>query len=466
MNKISSEIQRMFAQLSALARLKEMSVENLNTALTMCAELEALLCWDPSGDDPNPTDELDIRDTYSPDQFKAKTDELSFRYAKVKAAIESMQQGKDAFIAKLGNKVDKVEGKELSTNDYTDRDKALVAEIPGKVNLGDFELHEAEQTAKVAELTASIGAKVDKAEHEREHVEIDAEIEAIRGDIESMGAIVTDNTNELDELAVAVGTKASSAAVAALSTAKQNKLTVAGDLSLTGDVLSITDMAKKRLFIDLWNTACGTYGRYNAVTGFFELNGLTDITYEQAIPILQNHGSLFIIDKPLPHQEVRTNIPEPVYPTYGGYSNPRLRTKFNYCDKLEVAAVCSPTEKTIKVDDLSYIFHGCNKLVTVLGTLQPSASVTDIEYAFKSCYKLKDIKINMIISSAPISLPDSPLISLDSLTYLVNSYSVGKSYSITVHPDVYAKLTDESNTDWHKVLTDASAKKISFATTN
>lgn len=46
---------------------------------------------------------------------------------------------------------------------------------------------------------------------------------------------------------------------------------------------------KKALFIDLWNQACKyktvIHGKYNKDTGFFELNGLTDITYEEAIRI-------------------------------------------------------------------------------------------------------------------------------------------------------------------------------------
>lgn len=36
--------------------------------------------------------------------------------------------------------------------------------------------------------------------------------------------------------------------------------------------------------------------------------------------------------------------------------------------------------------------------------------------------------------------------------------------TITVHPDVYAKLTDESNAEWYAVLTAAAAKNITFAT--
>ena len=40
-------------------------------------------------------------------------------------------------VSKLPNKVDKVEGKELSANDYTDSDKAEVAKIKDKANISD-----------------------------------------------------------------------------------------------------------------------------------------------------------------------------------------------------------------------------------------------------------------------------------------------------------------------------------------
>lgn len=37
--------------------------------------------------------------------------------------------------------------------------------------------------------------------------------------------------------------------------------------------------------------------------------------------------------------------------------------------------------------------------------------------------------------------------------------------TITVHPDVYAKLTDEDNAEWHQILIDAEDKNIQFVTT-
>lgn len=36
--------------------------------------------------------------------------------------------------------------------------------------------------------------------------------------------------------------------------------------------------------------------------------------------------------------------------------------------------------------------------------------------------------------------------------------------TVTVHADVYAKIQDESNTDWHALLALAQEKQITFAT--
>ena len=67
----------------------------------------------------------------------------------------------------------------------------------------------------------------------------------------------------------------------------QGALRTSADLALSDDVLSLTDMAKKRLFVDLWNECAVDFGRYNEETGFFELNGLTDLTYEDAMMIYE-----------------------------------------------------------------------------------------------------------------------------------------------------------------------------------
>lgn len=67
----------------------------------------------------------------------------------------------------------------------------------------------------------------------------------------------------------------------------QGALRTSADLALSDDVLSLTDMAKKRLFIDLWNECAVDFGRYNEETGYFELNGITDLTWDDALIIFE-----------------------------------------------------------------------------------------------------------------------------------------------------------------------------------
>jgi hypothetical protein len=71
----------------------------------------------------------------------------------------------------------------------------------------------------------------------------------------------------------------------------QKQITTSADLALSSDdVLSLTDMAKKRLFIDLWNQAAGDYGRYNDDTGYFELYEIYDIGWDEALLIYRISG--------------------------------------------------------------------------------------------------------------------------------------------------------------------------------
>ena len=71
----------------------------------------------------------------------------------------------------------------------------------------------------------------------------------------------------------------------------QGAMRTSADLALSDDVLSLTDMAKKRLFIDLWNQAAGDYGRYNEETGFFELYEIYDIGWDEALLIWRISGN-------------------------------------------------------------------------------------------------------------------------------------------------------------------------------
>ena len=82
---------------------------------------------------------------------------------------------------------------------------------------------------------------------------------------------------------------------------------------------------------------------------------------------------------------------------------------------------------------------------------------------FGQCYMLASVRVSRL--GCDFWLQQSPLLTLDSAAYLVAHAANTAAITVTVHPDVYAKITDEANTEWHQVLIDAAAKNITFATT-
>lgn len=82
-----------------------------------------------------------------------------------------------------------------------------------------------------------------------------------------------------------------------------------------------------------------------------------------------------------------------------------------------------------------------------------------------NCPNLTDVSFSRVKVDFNISKLAS--ISLESLTYLVsNSANGSTAITVTVHADVYAKLTDEADAEWFALLGAAAARNISFATTS
>ena len=72
--------------------------------------------------------------------------------------------------------------------------------------------------------------------------------------------------------------------------------------------------------------------------------------------------------------------------------------------------------------------------------------------------RLSGVKIN-------VSIPDSPSLSLESVSYLVEKAANTSAITVTVHADVLAKLQDEEgHPEWHALMQQAAEKQISFAT--
>lgn len=226
------------------------------------------------------------------------------------------------------------------------------------------------------------------------------------------------------------------------------------------------DEVKKALFVDMWNAMCTnsqmTFGRYNEETGYFELNGLTDITYEQAIEIYSvgavrggstgqyvSYRNCTKIRTVLPRKSSGEAVPVP---------------SFMDCSNIEVVPAYYGTVST-------YSFYNCSKLRVIgfpdrndLGLYNlNSSNVNDSNAPFYNCQSLEMV-YGTIRGNYNLDVKWSPKLTLENFQWWIKKAVNTVPISIIVHPDVYAKLTDESNTEWYQVNQDAIAKQITFAT--
>lgn len=389
--------------------------------------------------------------------------------------------------------VKEVAGKGLSSNDYTDEDKAKLASLSSS-----------------SDNTAALAGKLDKSVWDDEHKQFglvgywEASGKAIThnadnyrrtglipinhgydiathcwGNKNVMGLILfdanklvvgifpcnTESSNAECTVNVTAANIPSSARYFATST---NIARIAESSYSNGPTLESREGAtseaiqasKLNLFIDLWTK--GYDCTYDATkTKPFKCNEV-ELTYEEAIAVY--------------------NAPRITYNQLVGFiglnSNPKTVilgssiTRFdspdmNYAFNTS-SFVClrfSPNNSSAYVKSMRYAFSRCMNLRKILGGLRvsPIAAEDKAHMAFELCNALEDVNLRELKVS--ISFQDSPLLSLASLQYLVTNAANTSAITVTVHPTTYAKLTDTSNTQWHAVLTSAASKNISFATT-
>ena len=235
---------------------------------------------------------------------------------------------------------------------------------------------------------------------------------------------------------------------------------------------SVSEEIKKRLFIDMWNDACEDDGTYNSDTGYFELNGIIDIPYDEAIRIYNAwswgySGKSFIN---VSSDDIHTRTLIPIRARKGSDS---VDLKGICSNNISIECINIQMPNVCEISSIYFSFFNCIKLRAIKGLLTLSANVS-LTGAFMQCYELETVYINRL--RGDINLIDSSKISLESLSYMVNNASNTSAITITVHANVYAKLagdttndaaaalTEEELAQWMALVETATEKNITFAT--
>lgn len=247
-------------------------------------------------------------------------------------------------------------------------------------------------------------------------------------------------------------------------------------------------------FIDEWNNElmydtahnllpeAAQFGKYNEETGFFECNGVVDITYEEALEIASISRANNKVGVPYTaisnrwsyagRQSCRTFWPirgmsagiNPLIDYYNSfladYKLEAISVRGHYIGT-GINTTYSATFMAVLGTNL---FEGCTNLKRIYSEVIFQAKA--VTTAFKNCSKLEMLVFAFNNQDGmTVNLSWSPLWSYKSIKKTIaNNKDLKKHWTFTVHPDVYEKLTDENNEEWHKLLVDAEAYNITFAT--
>lgn len=342
----------------------------------------------------------------------------------------------------ISNKVDKVEGKQLSTNDFTNEDKAKLTDLPNK---SDFDI---ELASKVDKIEGKILSSNDFTNEDKTKlnalptkIELDTLLDNKADSTELSNIVGVPTEGEIENLEPTIITNALRKTEQSLTSEEQ------------AQVKKNLGISEIKEFIAQVETAGATY---NQNTGFFELNGLTDITESQM-------------------RLIYLNIQRTPYNVLGNENKNLLRTN------LFLATGQSTSDNEITVSGLfegwnsaevlnvsngySFLyatrisnkqaFRNCRNLKSINGVFQLYRNIAAYSLPFQNCLKLEDVSIYAVFHS--LSFEDSPLLSLASLEFLVEHATNTSPITITLHPDAYERLTDS-------LIASATAKDITFAT--
>lgn len=216
------------------------------------------------------------------------------------------------------------------------------------------------------------------------------------------------------------------------------------------------NISKMELFCDLFSAAAGNAGYARMVNGVFDgmLNGLP-VTYEEAITIYYE-----TVIRPYPRGVFEYSVSKTLLPLHMPYEQ-TAKSLFENCLNLEIIGPTSLSN--FSPTNITRTFAGCVKLRRV-EALTYFGTVSGGDTCFQNCMNLEFVNFGYLRCN--LDLHWSPKLTLEMMNKMVASNRLLPNTGVvfTVHPDVYAKLTDETNTEWHQVLIDAAAKNITFAT--
>lgn len=228
------------------------------------------------------------------------------------------------------------------------------------------------------------------------------------------------------------------------------------------------------MFVEMWNLKCGEFGTYNADNGYFELNGLTDITYEQAKKIVWYCEGLTItpeLTAALANTPIRTNLPfVNQSKNEHGYYIPNFVHNSNV-EVLNLKSYSGERKSLNVMGHIQWAFQATS-LHTVMGVI----SFINAPAMYYNSMNANLETINITNMKKDYDMRQAKKLSAESVRYMIENAANTGPITLTYHADVFAKLMgDTSNeaagalseqelAEWTAIPPIAADKNITLAT--
>lgn len=184
-------------------------------------------------------------------------------------------------------------------------------------------------------------------------------------------------------------------------------------------------------FIDLAQSAGATF---NPVTGYFELNGLTDLSYEEMKAVFIYGGIPYHAEYLFYYSRynmlLRTNLP-------------LKRISINlgtgwFARDSSLETICLNEGREIAITNATYFIYTSHYLRKVVGVIDVSSANGMSAAPFNYCESLESIEIKGIKDN--VSFNSSSNLTAESVAYMISNAGTA-AISITLHATAYARAT-------------------------
>ena len=200
---------------------------------------------------------------------------------------------------------------------------------------------------------------------------------------------------------------------------------------------------------------------YNVNTNTWTVNGITDITPTQMKEI-HDFGHFRLSDKmALSSIKIRTcyrrigssNVYSTTFDLNSFVASSSLEAiSFSIGATPQQLGATEPYEGVVCIPvKTKSMFHNCIKMKAIYGRLKFLDTDTIDSTNFYNCSVLERVAIYQLCGS--IKFSDSPLLSKESLLYMITKCESDKSFTIILHPEIYAKCVEDG--EWYSDVSDA-----------